>query len=234
MAVCWYGIVSAGGALYGTTETLEEYIGDQGCGAVYKLSPLATQRGAWSGAAIHTFGEVSGDGCNSQAALAVGPGGVLYGTTLAGGLGLPCNHPLTSGCGTVFQLTPPTAPDGAWTETVIYSFAGANGDGAYPSASVTIGKDGVLYGTTQYGGSAAAGSPCSFYGASGCGTVFKLTPPATSGGVWTETILHSFTGQNGDGSIPMANLVLDDNGVLYRTASSGGTAGESTVFSLIP
>jgi len=34
------------------------------------------------------------------------------------------------GCGTVFQLTPPAAPDATWTETVLYSFSGDNGDGA--------------------------------------------------------------------------------------------------------
>src|ERR1700679_3691108 len=80
--------------------------------------------------------------------------------------------------------------------------AGTNGDGAHPSASLVIGTNGVLYGTTQYGGSATAGSRCSQYGATGCGTVFQLTPPSASGGTWTETILHSFTGQNGDGSVP--------------------------------
>ncbi len=224
------GVVWSGGSFYGTTLTT----GNQSCGDVYQLAPPLTLGGAWMATPIHTF---SGrDGCNSFAVLIVGPGGVLYGTTLDGGTGLPCSYPpgLVSGCGTVFQLTPPATPGGAWTETMIYSFTGINGDGAYPSASVVIGKNGVLYGTTQYGGSATSGSPCSYYGVSGCGTVFQLTPPTTPGGAWTETILHSFTGLNGDGSIPMAGLTQTSSGVLYGTTSGGGTAGKGTVFSIQP
>ena len=96
-----------------------------------------------------------------------------------------------------------------------------------------MGEDGVLYGTTQYGG-VAAGSPCSYYGASGCGIVFQLTPPAAPGGAWTETVLHSFAGLDGDGALPEAALVLSTRGLLYGTTSSGGTAGDGTVFAIKP
>jgi uncharacterized repeat protein (TIGR03803 family) len=221
------GVVFSQGSLFGTVY----YSGvDSGCGSVYELSPEAT---AWTGTTIYNFGEQPGDGCGSLTALTVGPAGVLYGTTWYGGSGVPCNVN-TGGCGTVFQLTPPTMEGGSWTETVIYSFTGVSGDGAYPSAGVVIGQHGVLYGTTEYGGSATSASPCSFYGATGCGTVFQLTPPTVPGGTWTETILHSFTGQNGDGSIPMAGLARSSSGVLYGTASAGGTAGKGTVFSVTP
>ncbi len=222
------GVVPLGGSLYGTTSLSGLF----GCGHVYELSPPATAGGAWTANTAYSF--QGGDGCNSYAALTVGIGGVLYGTTYDGGSGTTCVYPTTGGCGTVFQLTPPVTPGGAWSETVIYSFTGINGDGAYPSASVVIGKNGLLYGTTQYGGSATSGSPCSYYGASGCGTVFQLTPPTTPGGSWTETVLHSFTGQTGEGSIPMAGLTLSSSGVLYGTTSGGGTAGKGTVFSIQP
>src|ERR1039458_264479 len=53
----------------------------------------------------------SSDVCSSD--LTVGPGGVLYGTTQAGGSGSVCQAN-ESGCGTVFQLTPPATPGGAW------------------------------------------------------------------------------------------------------------------------
>jgi uncharacterized repeat protein (TIGR03803 family) len=132
------------------------------------------------------------------------------------------------GCGVVFELTPPSASGGAWTETVIYSFTGVNGDGAYPAASVLLDKSGILYGTTTSGGQVTPA--CT----SGCGTVFQLTPPTIPGGIWTETVLHGFTGQNGDGSIPMAGLTETSSGVLYGTASAGGTAGKGTVFSVTP
>lgn len=224
------GVVSVGGSLYGTTY-FSSILG--GCGAIYELAPPATAGGPWTGTSIHNF--AGGDGCNSVAALTVGQGGVLYGTTLYGGSGMPCNVPNNvGGCGTVFQLTPPAIPGGTWTETVIYSFTATNGDGAYPAASVVIGKNGVLYGTTQYGGSAITGSPCSYYGASGCGTVFQLTPPVTAGGSWTETVLHSLTGQSGEGSGPTAGLTQSSTGVLYGTTPSGGTAGKGTVFSVTP
>ncbi len=116
---------------------------------------------------------------------------------------------------------------------MIYLFTALNGDGAYPAAGVVLGKDGALYGTTTYGGSATSNSPCVYMGATpGCGTVFKLTPPTTPGGAWTETILHSFTGQNGEGSIP-GPLTLSANGVLYGPTFSGG-GGAGTIFALQP
>lgn len=76
--------------------------------------------------------------------------------------------------------------------------------------------------------------PAKWYGATGCGTVFELTPPATPGGAWTETILYSFTGQNGGGSTP-GPLTLGPTGtVLYGPTSGGGTAGKGTIFALEP
>jgi hypothetical protein len=49
----------------------------------------------------------------------IGACGVLYGTTWLDG----------SGSGTVFQLTPPASPGGAWTETTPYSFTGGSDGG---------------------------------------------------------------------------------------------------------
>jgi len=72
----------------------------------------------------------------------------LYGTTSLGG---------ASGQGTVFKL------DTKGVETVLYSFTGGS-DGANPTTPVLRDAAGNLYGTTYQGG------------ASGFGTVFKLTP----------------------------------------------------------
>jgi hypothetical protein len=226
------GVVSTGGSLYGTNANYSV-----GCGVVYELSPPATEGGTWTGTAISTF---EGGGCGPVAPLTVGPGGVLYGTTYAGGSGT-CNfaYGQNGGCGSVFQLTPPATAGGTWTETVIYSFTGLNGDGLYPEVGVVLGKNGVLYGTTTYGGSATSGSPCINYGIAGaygplgCGTVFQLTPPAMPGGAWTEAILHSFTGQNGEGSIP-GPLTMNADGVLFGPTFSGGTAGGGTIFAVEP
>ena len=70
---------------------------------------------------------------------------------------------------------------------------------------------GNLYGTTSKGGR---------YGTSsgGYGTVFELTPPSTSGGNWTESVLWSF-GNGSDGATPEAGLVVDNSGNLYGTTT---------------
>ncbi|HUO31288.1 MAG TPA: choice-of-anchor tandem repeat GloVer-containing protein [Bryobacteraceae bacterium] len=222
------GVVGRGNSVYGTA-WFNTAAG--GCGDVYESTPTPST-GTWTGTLVHAF--QGSDGCNSGATLTPGPNGVFYGTTYDGGILGPCIIPTNGGCGVVFELTPPAAQGGTWTESVLYYFTAANGDGAYPSANVVLGPNGVLYGTTQYGGSATTGSPCSSNGVSGCGTVFQLTPPTTPGGAWTETILHSFTGQNGDGSIPMAGLLAASDGTLYGTTSGGGASNKGTVFSIVP
>jgi uncharacterized repeat protein (TIGR03803 family) len=228
------GVVSEGGSLFGTTL----YGGDEfcGCGVAYELTPPTASGVAWTETTIHTFtyGPPT-DGQNPADALTVGPGGALYGTTQFGGSGacVTSSGPYP-GCGTVFQLTPPTAPGGAWTESILHSFAVTSGDGAVPAASVVVGKNGEIYGTTQWGGSATPACPSSYYVVAGCGIVFELTPPSSPGGAWTETVLHAFTGENGEGAIPLAGLALSSSGVLYGTTSAGGAAGRGTVFAITP
>ncbi|HXM44900.1 MAG TPA: choice-of-anchor tandem repeat GloVer-containing protein, partial [Bryobacteraceae bacterium] len=231
------GVVAEGGSLFGTTFTGgDEGCGaDFGCGTVYQLASGPTHGSAWTGSVLHTF--VGSDGNAPEAALAVGPGGALYGTTSNGGSGSACQQS-QGGCGTVFQLIPPATSGGTWTFSVIYNFTGIDGDGAQPVSSITVGKNGAIYGTTEAGGSVASDSACPgsalYQLYPGCGTVFELTPPSISGETWTETVLHSFSGQNGDGAIPVAGLVLSSGGVLYGTTSAGGTAGKGTAFALQP
>jgi uncharacterized repeat protein (TIGR03803 family) len=125
------------------------------------------------------------------------------------------------GCGTVFELKPPASPGGAWTETVLYSFTGQNGDGAQPFAGVLMGKDDVLYGTTSIGGAANGG------------TVFELRPPSAPGAAWTETVIYSFANPNGYGSFP-TQLFAGTHGVFYGTTGEGGAPAGGTVFQLAP
>jgi uncharacterized repeat protein (TIGR03803 family) len=233
------GVVSEGGSLFGTTSGGgDEFCYDFGCGVAYELIPPTASGGAWTETLLHTFTGPP-DGAQPEGVLAIGPDGTLYGTTYYAGPNT-CTNPLGGpefGCGTVFQLTPPTSPGGTWGYAVIYNFTGADGDGALPTAGVVVGKNGALYGTTSAGGSAASATACpASYDVifPGCGIVFELTPPAMPGGVWTETILHSFSGQDGDGAIPLGALTLSSSGVLYGTASQGGAAGRGTVFSLVP
>ncbi len=141
----------------------------------------------------------------------------MYGATSYGG---------TANFGTVYSLTPPAVTGGAWTETVLYSFAGGS-DGATPYyGPLAVAGNGTIYGTTSAGGAANAG------------TVFSLTPPLTSGGAWTESVIFSFSG-GADGANPLAGVIIGTDGILYGTASAGGIAGfegygEGTIFSLTP
>lgn len=58
--------------------------------------------------------------------------------------------------GIIFQLTPPSLPGGEWTEAILHTFTGP--DGSYPSATMTPGPAGVLYGATGSGGAAYNGT----------------------------------------------------------------------------
>ncbi len=188
------------------------------------LVPLCAAQTGFS--ALYSFTGQNADGAEPNGVLAIGKTGVLYGTTAGGGSG-PCNvEDVPTGCGTVFELTPPSTPGGIWTETVLYRFAGQDGDGWSPYGGVVIGAGGRLFGTTLYGGIGC--------GSWGCGTVFELTPPQTPGASWTERIVHAFTGQNGDGAQPAGSLALGANGELYGFSTLGGSSGYGVVYELMP
>jgi uncharacterized repeat protein (TIGR03803 family) len=146
------------------------------------------------------------DGAAPESNLTFDAAGNLYGTTASGG---GASH-----AGTVFELAPPSTQGGAWTETVLYSFAGGS-DGKSPVAGLVFDTAGNLYGTTFFGGTTNAG------------TVFQLMPPATEGGAWTEKVLHTF-GRGNDGLDPQAGLIVDNRGALYGSTITG------TVFKLAP
>jgi uncharacterized repeat protein (TIGR03803 family) len=214
--------IGAQGVLYGVTGlggTSSSCSG--GCGTVFSLSPPASSGGAWTESVLHSFGRNDG---YQPVSVAIGSGGVLYGMTWAGGTSANCG---AGGCGTAFSLTPPAAAGGSWTETVLHDFTSQGGDGSFPLGALVTETSGRIYGTTKGGG----GAGCPQQG--GCGTAFVLTPPASPGGVWTETVLHHFPGQSG-GGLPSAGLVIGESGVLYGTTYSGGTSGYGTVFSLAP
>ena len=64
--------------------------------------------------------------------------------------------------------------------------------------------------------------------------MFSLTPPASPGGAWTETVLHGFAGGH-DGSYPTGIVIGPD--ALYGTTSDfygNYPSGAGTVFSLKP
>jgi hypothetical protein len=200
-----------------------------GCGAFGQLTPPVKGFGPyWALGWLYQFEGAPGDAANPVGQLVQGPNGVLYGASLAGGGSTQCQI-LGQGCGTVFQLTPPPQSGGPWTEAVLYNFTGQNGDGAYPWAGVILDASGNIYGTTYGGGYTAS---CPQFGNIGCGTVYKLSPPSSAGGSWTETVLHSFAGP--DGSFPAAPPVLGADGARSGTTRDGGASGYGTVYRLKP
>jgi len=155
------------------------------------------------------------DGINPNAGLVADVAGNLYGTTTAGGTDSSCS------CGTIFELSPPAFAGGAWTETILYSFQGGANDGARPFGTLIFDKAGNLYGTSLGGGS---NNP---------GTVFELSPPATAGGAWTETVILFFAANFAGGASPEGKLAMDAEGDLFGTAQSGGKSGEGVVFEIL-
>src|SRR5215472_12076832 len=106
--------------------------------------------------------------------------------------------------------------------TVLHSFEGT--DGANPAAALIQAADGNFYGTTVAGG---ANNSCSYFGVSGCGTIFEITPSGTL------TTLYSFCSQSGcpDGNFPAAALVEAADGNFYGTTPAGGANDSCTYFS---
>jgi hypothetical protein len=208
------GLITDGTNFYGTTSENPPNFN----GLVFELSPPASGSGAWTETVLYTF-TGGKDGSGPSAGLVRDAKGNLYGTATYGG---PGNAACGSGCGTVFELSPPSQPGGTWTETTIYQFK-ASLDGANPESGLILDQAGNLYGTTMLGGSS---QEC-------CGTAFELSPPQQPDGSWTETVLHDFKGGT-DGEILWAGLYRDAAGNLYGTTLNGGANNDGIAFQLVP
>jgi uncharacterized repeat protein (TIGR03803 family) len=143
------------GTYFGTGEGLT------GLGTVFELIPPSAGKG-WTESVLYSF--THGTDGYSPFGVISDKSGNLYGAALDGGNPNPKNC-LSAGCGTVYELSPPAAPGGAWTETTLYDFAGGS-DGGNPKGPLVLLK-GLLFGATSYGGTPNVGSG---------GTVFRITP----------------------------------------------------------
>ena len=186
-------VFDATGNLYGTTQ----YGGVSNSGTAFELSPGTG--GTWTEAVLHSFADNGTDGSLPESGLTFDIGGNLYGTTYGGG-----SNPYSGGLGAIFELSP--AGGGQWTEQVIYSFNAVAGVGDYPFGGVIFDASGNLY-TTASSGLYAFGQ------------VLELSP---GGGGWTEKRLYAF-GDTPDGYAPENGVILDTNGNLYGTTSTGGS-----------
>jgi uncharacterized repeat protein (TIGR03803 family) len=185
-------LIDVNGTLYGTTN----FGGIGNNGTVFKISSAGRER------VVYAFKGYP-DGAVPYAGVTA-LGGAFYGTTAFGGA---FNY-----SGTVFRLS------ASGSEQILHSFKGYP-DGALPFGSLTI-VNGMLYGTTEYGGSSSVG--CASGGTTGCGTLFSVT---ISG---TERVLYRFNGEP-DGASPWAGLT-SNNGALYGTTLSGGASDAGSIF----
>ncbi len=197
------GLVMSGSMLYGTA-----YFGGTGGGGV--VFGINTNGTGFTNLYNFPLGGAS-IGQNPAACLAAA-NGVLFGTTQFGG---------GSSDGVVFAIG--TNGTGFSDQ---YSFSPAlndfriNNDGDGPLAKVIF-ANGVLYGTTEAGGTA------------GDGVVFSV---ATNNPAFF-TVLHYFSstqnvsGTNADGAFPFAGLVLAGN-TLYGTSAFGGLFGNGSIFAV--
>jgi uncharacterized repeat protein (TIGR03803 family) len=194
-------LIDVNGTLYGTTSAGGTGRCQNGCGTLFSVN-------AATGAEtiLHSFSDVEQTAMSPGSLVAAQ--GKLFGTTTDGGrrnAGMVFSFDLTSS-----KFEPQ------------YNFCSLDNctDGEYASPGL-LNEKGVLYGTTEDGGSEQL---CQ----DGCGTVFAFNP-ATQ----TETILHAFGAGTSDGTVPTAGL-LKVNRLLYGTTNEGGAAGDGTVFALNP
>ncbi len=211
-------IFDSKGNLYGTTlygggGTGAEciYFGG-GCGTVFELSPSST---GWTEKVLYAFGGTS-DGAFPEYGLLIDSAGNLYGSTYEGG-NTTATACYRQGCGTVFRLTP---SGGVWHFGLLWDLQGTNGD---RPTSLVFDSTGSLYGVAVGGGKTSCRG--------GCGVVFKLTRPASSG-PWKQSIVHAFEGA--DGFTPTGLIFQPTNNVFFGTTGSGGSNRQGTVFEISP
>jgi uncharacterized repeat protein (TIGR03803 family) len=209
-------VMDGSGNLYGTAFDGGDTACTDGCGTVFRLSPIVG--GGWEWTVLLSF-NLGKDGAYPAAPLVLDAEGSLYGTTSARGL---LNSNCLNGCGTVFKLSPSSGDK--WRASVLHVFTGGI-DGGEPFSGLVFDSTGNLYGTTNYGGNHG----CYL----GCGVVFKLVPTS---GSWKESVLHTFATST-DAAGPYAGVVLDELGNIYGTTWAGGNGlptARGTVYEVIP
>jgi uncharacterized repeat protein (TIGR03803 family) len=183
-----YGELTKGadGNFYGVTSSG----GTNTYGTIFKITPT----GAYT--VLKNF-NISTDGSNPRGHLVLAADGNFYGMTYGGG---------QYGYGTIFKITP------GGTFTTIHSLNKTT-EGSNSYSSLTLGKDGNLYGVTCYGGTY------------NYGTVFKIT---TSG---TFTVLRHLNGST-DGGNSQGDLIQAKDGNFYGMCYGGGTYANGTIFKI--
>jgi uncharacterized repeat protein (TIGR03803 family) len=186
----------SGGVLYGTAS----FGGSDSQGSVFAYT-LKTN----SFATLYSFtGGLNGS--NPLGGVTVS-GGSLYGAAEYGG---------DSSGGVIFKVDITTG-----AETALHEF-GYDSNGTFPNAPPVV-VNGVLYGTTLYGGTAS--TVC--FGTFGCGVLYSINLASNA-----FTVLHSFD-YVVDGALPSQDL-LYTGGRLYASTQLGAAPGFGTLWSYDP
>lgn len=237
-----YGRITAGpdGVLYGTTAaggvsnagaifrvnpdgtefaTLKSFLVSDGAGpqAGLALAPNGFLFGATYGGGISNFGTIfkistngggfevlhhftgGADGKNPSADPIIASDGAIYGVTYFSD---------SATRGTIYKIN----ADGSGY-TVLHRFTGTP-DGQQPTARLLQGSDGMLYGTTVFGGTASQ-----------LGAIYKMSLDGSF-----YFVMHA--AQSGEGRSYQAGLCESANGFLYGAAYYGGSSSVGTIFRL--
>ena len=175
-------------------------------GTAYRLTP---GQSGWTETALHKFPTGNNDGTYPVGIPTLDVQGNLFGVTGDGG---------EAGLGTIWELSP--GKGRAWSETVLFSFAeGGTSQPNAPYAGVILDVNGNLYGTTVEGGSGCEGF--------GCGAVYRFSPKRRE---LSELLDFGTTTTNS----PESPLLMDKEGNLYGTTTSGGAVGAPNCQFVLP
>ena len=196
---------------------------DAAAGVVFELRPDKNSPSGWREAPIYSF--CADGGCSSGGSpsdIAMDSSGTIlvstgrYGSVYSGG--------------SVFRLKP-NKKRTAWTPQTLYVFCktqnslGTCPDGNIPQAVVTPGDDGVIFGSTTFGGHLNEG------------VIFRLTPNAKQNAYTYDVIKQFCYDQNcskGGGPEPGALVFDPKTGNLYGTLESFGPENAGVVYRLKP
>jgi len=214
-------ITDAHGTIFGTNPAggNGSCDGGAGCGTIYSLSPPAKGGQSWTLNVLYDF-QNEGDGWVPEAPVTLGPNGSLFG------------YPAGGSYGTVFQLLPPGKGGKTWTYQILYTFTNGADGNLLDVIAPLFHRGSALYGVAS-GGSNTCGQQ-------GCGSVFRLTPPQSGSGSWTETTLFDFTGGATGGEAdwivgPDSGKALyvatdyDNGSVVEIAPAKGGTWSETVL-----
>jgi uncharacterized repeat protein (TIGR03803 family) len=179
-------VVGGDGALYGTTKGLST------AGTVYRIT-----RDGSSFTTLHAFPSDGSEGRTPDGGLKFLGGVNFMGVTAAGGG--------TDGAGTVFGIT----QSGVFTTLHQFTSSG----GSSPNQKLTLGADGKLYGSTQFG--------------NGAGTVFTITPSGTF------ATIFSFPSDGTRGDRPSGEILRASDNSLWGVTEFGGANNGGTVFKIV-